>query len=239
MKLPHLWRLVRIPDVCVINPRLELNDKPQHDDLVSFVPMSAVDENFGEITKPEIRAYNEVSKGFTPFKNGDVLFAKITPSMENGKAAIARNLENGIGFGSTEFHVFRPCKLLMADYLFFFIRQQIFRKWAKYSFVGSAGQQRVPIDFFNRVPFPLPPIIEQQRIVVILQHVERLHFFKNECMRQENKIRFKLFNDFFGELNKKLSRWKYIKVGQVSKISYGLPEKLDHNLTDKDGYRIL
>src|SRR5690606_38553705 len=96
------------------------------DTEVSFVPMAAVDEVFGRITEAEVRRYRDVRRGFTPFVNGDILFAKITPSMENGKAAIASDLVNGIGFGSTEFHVLRPGPLVLPEWIFALIRRPDF-----------------------------------------------------------------------------------------------------------------
>lgn len=100
---PKGWEVVDLESVCEINPRMTNTNGDDFD--VTFVPMSAVDDVEGGIVSPEIRKYSEVRKGYTYFKNGDVLFAKITPCMENGKAAVARNLTNDTGFGSTEFHV--------------------------------------------------------------------------------------------------------------------------------------
>ena len=151
MNLPDTWRLVRLSDVCAINPSLSPDERPSPDTLVTFIPMAAVDEIDGKITSPETRTLQEVSKGFTPFRESDVLFAKITPSMENGKAAIATDLKNGLGFGSTEFHILRPTEHLLPDYLFYFIHQPSFRDRARAAFVGSAGQQRVPQGFLERV----------------------------------------------------------------------------------------
>ena len=96
--------MARLEDICIINPKAPV----LADDLeVSFVPMPKVGEQ-GEFDPSEIKEYREVKKGFTNFQNGDVLFAKITPCMENGKGAVAKDLKNGYGFGSTEFHVLRP-----------------------------------------------------------------------------------------------------------------------------------
>lgn len=98
--------LKKLGDCCHINPRrsnISLNDN----EMVSFVPMPAVNEN-GYIDGATDEEYGKVKKGFTYFENGDVLFAKITPCMENGKGAVAEGLTNGIGMGSTEFHVLRP-----------------------------------------------------------------------------------------------------------------------------------
>ena len=121
------------------------------DDLVSFVPMESVaDGATGEVDLRQ-RPLGEVRKGYTPFSNGDVLWAKITPCMENGKSCIVAGLENGVGFGSTEFHVLRPRSAnVSADYIFAFLAQTQLRRQARHAFTGSAGQQRVPQDFLAR-----------------------------------------------------------------------------------------
>jgi len=109
------WEWTTIGSIAKINGR-DIAIRDLSDDLhVTFVPMSAVDAQQGIIAEPQERPLKEVRKGFTPFSDGDVLLAKITPSMENGKAAIARNLKNGRGFGSTEFHVFRPKEVVLAE----------------------------------------------------------------------------------------------------------------------------
>src|SRR5262249_2338419 len=102
------WALVSFPEVCEINPPKPRADALPLDLHVTFVPMPAVDAQNGAITNPLPRHFSEVRKGFTAFRDEDVIMAKITPCMENGKAAIARGLLNGLGFGSTEFHVIRP-----------------------------------------------------------------------------------------------------------------------------------
>jgi len=147
-------KLLGDPAVCEINPRqrAELSDF----DLVSFVPMADVDDVLGRITGSQSRPYGEVKKGFTPFQEGDVLFAKITPCMQNGKAAIASGLLGGIGFGSTEFHVLRAGEEVTPEYLFALVRLQSFRNHAMSAFTGSAGQQRVPTEFLRQYRLPLP-----------------------------------------------------------------------------------
>lgn len=172
MSLPGTWVLARLTDICELNPRLRAEDRPNDDTPVTFVPMSAIDEYGGVIKKPETRMFTEVAKGYTSFRERDVLFAKVTPCMENGKAAIAWNLENGLGFGSTEFHVLRPTKTVLPEYVFSFIRQKAFRDRAASAFVGTGGLQRVPPDFLLRVKIPLPTIPEQQRIVDVLRLAE-------------------------------------------------------------------
>lgn len=168
-ELPDDWEWSTIGESCVVNTRDPALKNLSVDTTVSFVPMAAVDAEQGKIANPVNRPFNEVRKGFTPFSDGDVIFAKITPSMENGKAAIARGLANGYGFGSTEFHVMRPKESVIAEWIFHYIRQQSFRDEAKASFTGTAGQMRVPEKFILDADVPLPPVSEQQRIVAKIE----------------------------------------------------------------------
>jgi hypothetical protein len=107
-------RMATLGEVCEINPRLPKDHGLQAHSEVAFVPMAAVDEISATIAQRMVRPFGEVRRGYTPFDEGDVLFAKITPCMENGKVAIARDLAGGRGFGSTEFHVLRPGAALPA-----------------------------------------------------------------------------------------------------------------------------
>jgi type I restriction enzyme S subunit len=131
--------------------------------------MPAVDDRKGVIQDPEVRPYREVKKGYTYFASGDVLFAKITPCMQNGKQAIARELVDGIGFGSTEFHVIRPRSEICPEWIHFFIRQPHVLRDATFHFTGAVGQQRVPESFLANLEMPLPPLAEQERIAAILK----------------------------------------------------------------------
>lgn len=162
-KLPHGWVDVSIDDVAEVNPR-KLVDLSL-DDLVTFVPMAAVSETSGTIASPTNRPLKEVNKGFTQFIENDVIFAKITPSMENGKAAVATDLANGVGFGSTEFHVLRSKGAVLPKFLWHFIRQQSFRDNARKVMTGAVGQQRVPANYLRDHSLLLPPLQEQERIV--------------------------------------------------------------------------
>lgn len=161
--LPSGWIEPAISEVAEVNPRKDVDLSTS--DLVSFVPMAAVDEVSGTILSPVNRPYGEVSKGFTHFRDDDVIFAKITPSMENGKSAVARGLTNGTGMGSTEFHVFRSNGAIEPEYLWRFIRQKSFRENAQAVMSGAVGQQRVPADYLKEHLIPLPPLPEQRRIV--------------------------------------------------------------------------
>ncbi len=153
---------------------VDLNPKPERgslsDDLeVSFVPMAAVEARTGVIDTSTVRKYAEVKKGYTYFRDGDVLFAKITPCMENGKMAVARQLRNGIGFGSTEFHVLRPREGVDAHFVYYFVSNARFRAEAAHHMTGAVGQKRVPAAFLEQSEIPLPPIDEQRRIVAEME----------------------------------------------------------------------
>jgi len=195
--LPSSWVSIPLSKVCEINPRTKSVLKS--DDLVSFVPMAAVSEHSGSIVSGETRPLGEVRKGFTPFQDGDVLFAKITPCMENGKAAIARGLVNGQGYGSTEFHVLRPSSLVMAEWLFAIIRTADFRRAAAASFQGAVGQQRVTADFLLRFSIPVPPLSEQQRIVEILQEAEAIRRLRAEAEARTAELVPAMFEASFGD----------------------------------------
>ena len=175
-EVPEGWKLVTILDACEVNPPKPPKDFLPADAPVTFVPMPAVDADMGAITNPEIKPYLEVRNGFTSFRDGDVIMAKITPCMENGKAAIVHGMKNGIGFGSTEFHVMRSRGEILPEYLYYYIRQKSFRNEAESHFTGSVGQKRVPTDFIKQSVIPLPPLAEQQRIVArveaLLSHVD-------------------------------------------------------------------
>ncbi|QIB91457.1 hypothetical protein FQU78_10735 [Methanosarcina mazei] len=168
-ELPEGWEFVSFEDVLEINPSKPPKDVVSPDTPVTFVPMPAVDAVSGEITDPEIRPFSEVRKGYTAFQNDDVIFAKITPCMENGKAAVARNLLNNLGFGSTEYIVFRSKGAILPDYLYHYIRQESYRKLAESNMTGSVGQKRVPKDFVQYSMIPLPPLSEQHRIVLAIE----------------------------------------------------------------------
>ena len=166
------WQNQSINEVCEINPK-KVDTKKLDDNLsVSFIPMPCVSDILGKITSMEIRNLVEVKKGYTNFSEGDILFAKITPCMENGKSAIVGKLENDIGFGSTEFHVLRcDTDKINNKFLHYFVRQRKFRDEAKVQMTGAVGQQRVPKIFIEDYKINLPIIEEQQAIVNILDKV--------------------------------------------------------------------
>ncbi len=130
--------------------------------------MSDISED-GRVLNYQIRKYSEVCEGYTPFEDGDIIIAKITPCFENGKGAIVTGLLNGLGFGSTEFHVLRPLRnKIIKEFLFQFINSRHFRKLGEVNMVGTAGQKRVPVNFISTYKFIFPPLPEQRKIAIIL-----------------------------------------------------------------------
>ncbi len=146
----------RLDEICIINPsKQEINDMDDKTQ-VSFIPMKLVDDKEGIITSTEIRNLGDVKKGYTYFKENDVIFAKITPCMENGKCAIGIGLENGIAFGSTEFHVFRVNDDVLPEWIYYFLRQYKLKREAEKNMTGTAGQKRVPKEFLASCKIPVP-----------------------------------------------------------------------------------
>ena len=162
------WEEKRLGEVCKINPS-KINTKNLSDDLeVSFFPMASLSEITGEIVAPEIRTLRKVKNGFTNFSEGDVVFAKITPCMENGKSAIIGKLINDIGYGTTEFYVLRCGEELSNKYLHHIVRSKKFRDEAKQNMTGAVGQQRVPKKYMEDYTLNLPTFSEQTEIVRII-----------------------------------------------------------------------
>ena len=126
--------------------------------------MEAVDEETGSAA-PRVVPFEQVRKGYTFFREGDVLFAKITPCMQNGKHAIAEGLLDGVGFGTTEFHVVRPSDQITADWIHWFLRRPDVLAVAKDAMTGAVGQQRVPPQYLFDLQLPIPPLPEQHRII--------------------------------------------------------------------------
>jgi type I restriction enzyme S subunit len=153
-------------ELAAINPPVSLPHLDP-DELVSFIPMSDVSET-GQWVIRQTRRLHTIKSGYTPFQEGDVLFAKITPCMENGKGCHAVGLVNGVGFGTTEFHVLRARPGNHARFIYHWAQSEALRRKAEAMMTGSAGQRRVPAQLFGRFEVPLLPFAEQCRIADIL-----------------------------------------------------------------------
>ncbi|MCY8929642.1 restriction endonuclease subunit S [Bacillus subtilis] len=209
-EVPENWVWTRMGDVIKINPSKPKLDLP-HDQPCSFLPMNKVNPQTGKVDSLEEREFEKVKKGYTYFEENDVLFAKITPCMENGNTVIANGLINKFGFGSTEFYVFRTSEKIDERYVYFLLRSEKFRKQARAEMTGAVGQQRVPKKFLESYPFALPPLSEQKRIA---DKVERLLSKIEEAKQliEEAKETFELRRAaildkaFRGELTRKWRR---------------------------------
>ena len=162
-EIPESWTIKRLRFVCKTNtPKSEY--KGNKDIKVTFLAMESVGEN-GEINAEDIRKIEEVYSGYTYFTDGDILIAKITPCFENGKGAYVAGLTNGLGFGSTEFHVLRANRLVLPEYLYFITYSHPFRKIGEALMEGAAGQKRIPEDFIKNFTIGIPSIKEQINIL--------------------------------------------------------------------------
>ena len=155
--------IVKIKNHVLVNPTKKAVSTTSLEDTISFVPMEALSEN-GKLELQE-KKYKEVKDGFTYFRDGDVVLAKITPCYENGKAGVMKGLKNGFGFGTTEFMVLRPKDSIIADYLYYLIFSDKFRKSGEVEMRGTAGQKRVASSFVKNYEFTLPNIETQEEIV--------------------------------------------------------------------------
>ena len=161
-EIPDVWRWVTLDDLGTTKIRNDVDD----DTLVSFVSMTLISAKYGVPAQSDERLWREVKKGFTHFAEGDVVMAKITPCFENAKSAVMRNLVNGAGAGTTELLVFRgETKIILPEFVLIYLKTRGFISRGEPRMTGSAGQKRVPREYFAGSPFPLPPLAEQKRIV--------------------------------------------------------------------------
>ena len=192
------WPQCTLGKACKINPKKSEDIRLQPNLEVSFVPMPAVTEN-GKMDSSIIKIYDEVKTGFTYFSERDVLFAKITPCMENGKGAVAVNLKNEIGFGSTEFHVIRPIAEKTNPYWIYALTVfEKFRKDAAKNMTGSAGQRRVPASFLENYQISLPPIDLQNQFADFVAEVDKSKVEVQKALDQTQLLFDSLMQQYFG-----------------------------------------
>ena len=166
--IPKNWRWVRVKDIVQVNPKNEAADNT----ISAFIPMEKIKATFSSVYSYSEKKWGEIKSGFTHFSDGDIAFAKITPCFQNRKSMILQNLPNGIGAGTTELKVLRPCGITMnAYFLLFFLESPYFIEEAK--FKGTANQQRILSGYLETKLLALPPLTEQQRIVNTIQNIFR------------------------------------------------------------------
>lgn len=190
----NLLKSSKYPNVNLLS-QYQMNPRtifPENLKQIAFLPMECISDIYGEVlTQQEI---DSKTKGYTKFQNNDVIFAKITPCMQNGKCAVLKNLNTGYGLGSTEFHVFRTLsKNDSPDYLHNLLRTKLLRNTAMKYFTGSSGQQRVSSDFFKTLMIPLPPIEIQNEIV---NHIDGIKEEIKKLREQAQNLRQKAKKDF-------------------------------------------
>ena len=202
------------------------------DELVDFLPMSALNAEMTTVSATEQRTFEAVQKGYTNFADGDVLLAKITPCFENGKIAFAQ-LTTEFGFGSTEFHVIRADKTrLDGRYLVHFLRRNEVRVDGARNMTGSGGQRRVPKHYLNSLSVPLPALSEQRRIAAILDQADALRAKRREALVQLDNLTRSIFMEIFGDPVTNSKGWPdNLNLGDVANITSGVTK--GRKLTDK------
>ncbi|MEI7376010.1 restriction endonuclease subunit S [Dickeya chrysanthemi] len=217
VKLPQGWVLSAIGNVCELNPKDKLEDELE----VGFMPMAGVPTNYLGHCKFEKKTWIQVKKGFTQFKNGDAIFAKITPCFENSKAAVINGFPNNYGAGSTEYYVLRPNNSVVdAHWLFALVKTKEFLTIGAMNMSGSVGHKRVPKDFVLRYPLPLPPLIEQSIIIekldTLLAQVDSIKAHLEKIPLIIKQFRRAMLSSV---INSKLSNTSIIKKVKISDIT--------------------
>ncbi|EHE6926311.1 restriction endonuclease subunit S [Vibrio cholerae] len=225
------WALKRLSEVALINPRRPAIVREDSVET-SFVPMEAVDEVLGEVTQTLTQPYSKVKKGYTYFEDGDVIFAKITPCMQNGKHAVVSNLSDNYGFGSTEFHVVRPSEDIVSEWIHFYLRRKETLDAAVKTFTGAVGQQRVPASFLENLEIPVPPPDEQLKIVARLKaQLAEVETARQAAQVQLGEITVALNRAIEHQIKEVISSSKnMVKLGEVAGISAKLvqPEQEEY-----------
>jgi len=188
MMVPEEWEAKRIDEISEVNP----NREKEIPSIVSFVAMGDVSEN-AKLMSPKLTELRLVKNGFTPFKRGDILVAKITPCFENGKGAFLNELYTEYGFGSTEFHVLRS--KINAYFLYSHTTSIPFRNKLSSQMTGSAGQQRVSTDAIRTYKIGIPSKIEQQKIAEILETQDNLIESEQTNLAKLQKLKQGLMQD--------------------------------------------
>jgi type I restriction enzyme S subunit len=198
MSIQKSFRAIPIGEISEVNPKGPGKGELTPDAELDFLPMADLHED-GSVHVADRRRYKEVAKGYTAFKDGDVLLAKITPCFENNKIGVAK-VKTEWAFGSTEFHVLRPSGRVDASYLTHFLRQDSVRNEGEKRMTGSGGQRRVPKAFIEDLPIPLPPLEEQRRITGILDQADDLRRLRSRTLDKLNTLDEAIFHEMFGDV---------------------------------------
>jgi type I restriction enzyme S subunit len=192
------WPMASLSQVAQVNPP---RDRLEDSAIVRFVPMAAVDALAGRIGHTEERRAGEMRSGYKQFRHGDVIFARITPCMQNGKIAVFDT--EGHAYGSTEFHVLRPGPDVHACWVHRILRTRRFREYAKARMTGTAGQQRVPAPAHRGAQNTVPPMSIQLDVVAridrLLSTGERLHERRGHARMLATSLLPAVVNEAFGQ----------------------------------------
>lgn len=237
--VPTDWKSSRIRNVVQLSPGYS-DYSPKQDELCTVVPMELLSD-VGSIDTTSLQVFDDVTSGLTLFEAGDVLFAKITPCMENGKGAFVENLPTRYAFGSTEFHVLRPSYAIDAKFLYYYTFNSVFRAYAAENMSGAAGQKRVSSRFLKDTRLFLPSLTEQQRIAAYLdascaaidaavaakrQQIETLEELKKDVIQKAVTCgldaRPKLRSTGNTWLKEVPSKWELVSLKRISEIQTGL-----------------
>jgi type I restriction enzyme M protein len=219
------YEMIELGEVVEVNPKKsELKDLSE-DTLVSFVPMACLSENGSDFSPNETKELSEVIGGYTYFKDGDVLLAKVTPCFENGKAGIANNLVNSLGFGSSEFYVLRSSEKILPMWIYLQVKSDRFRKQGILQMTGTGGLQRVPKDFVQNYKIPLPPLSVQKEIVERVEGYQRLIDGAKQVIR-----------NFKPSINLNPD-WQMVELGEVCEFTQGVQIPQSEQITKyEDGF---
>lgn len=166
------WNKVILKDICEINPpKREVTSRLSGQDNVSFLPMEDLPVHAGYISVKQTKALMDVAGSYTYFADNDVLLAKVTPCFENGKVGIAHNLDNGVGFGSSEFFVLRSSGKICKETLYFLVQTNTFVNDARKQLTGTSGLRRIPRIFLENLQIGLPPVSEQLSFAQKYKHI--------------------------------------------------------------------
>lgn len=191
------WMTKAISEIADVNPTTAL--PCESDGSIPLYEMAAIDEVNGELREPQMVPISSGRSGRTKFRNSDVLFAKITPCVQNGKSALVKDVPGDLAFGSSEFYVLRPGPNILPRFLFYFVRQRRVVEAAVASFTGTSGRQRVPRGFWDTLEIPVPPLPVQERIVEILAKADDIRRKRQQALDLASAVLPATFQDMFGD----------------------------------------
>lgn len=235
--IPEGWKPYKLGDFIDINPSVHL----KKDEKFSFIEMKDLDSTRKYVTP----SCKKKLAGGAKFCNGDTLFARITPCLENGKICQARNIENNCGFGSTEFIVLRGKKeISISDFVYYLSRSNYIRNAAIQNMTGTSGRQRVETSAFAEIDFIAPlNLTVQSRIASILSSLDdkiELNLRMNKTLEAIAQAIFKewfvdfRFPGFDGELVDELPKgWRKGKLGDIINLRYGKALKTEERVLGK------